>query len=242
MYVHEHTVGSILRSAFKIYGNNFGTIFITYTLPILPFVILTQEAKVAGNIGLLLMGALGNLVVTIFAYGAITVTVSDICLGNQPGFVRSYKRLFGKLFGSVLFTNILQFLVIMGGLLLLVIPGLVAIIWLLFTPAVVILERTSGISALKRSKSLGDGFHWKNAGVLLLLLAVLYLLALVVGGIFGLLLPGLLDHWSFRAVMAVFQEGLFTPILLIGLVLMYYNLRVRKEGYDSDVLAEELKH
>ena len=35
-YLTEHTVGSIVSSAFKIYFRHFGTLFLIYILPVVP--------------------------------------------------------------------------------------------------------------------------------------------------------------------------------------------------------------
>ena len=46
--------------------------------------------------------------------------------------------------------------------------------------------------------------------------------------------------WLVSAVLMVIQHGLVAPISLISLVLVYYDRRVRKEGYDAKALAEDL--
>jgi hypothetical protein len=63
----------------------------------------------------------------------------------------------------------------------------------------------------------------------------------VIGGVFGFT-PDPLNrpNWIFRAVNTSVSQGLATPIALISLVLIYYDRRVRKEGYDAKALAEDL--
>ena len=57
-------------------------------------------------------------------------------------------------------------------------------IWFMLVSAVVVLENKSGVAALKRSKQLADGSHWRNAGVMLLLVT----LTSVIGGVIGLVI------------------------------------------------------
>jgi len=239
-YLVEHSVGSIIRGAFQIYFRHFGTLFFIYVLPVVPVAVLQGEAQIAGERSLLVFSVLLSIVVSLFAFGAMTVAVSDICLGNPPSFRRSYARVLGKLVLLLLLTNLLQMLAIAVGFVLLVIPGLVAMLWFMLSSSIVVLEGRSGVAALKRSKQLGDGSHWRNAGLLLVLFIVTAAIGGVIGGVFGGLFPGLLEHWTFRTVQAVVQQGLAMPVTLIALVLIYYDRRVRKEGYDAKALAEDL--
>ena len=168
-YLVEHTVGSIIRSAFKIYFGHFGTLFLIYMLPVLPVVLIQQEAQLTGSAVLILLSLILTLIVALFAYGAIAVAVSDVCLGNAPSFKRSYTKILGKSALLLLGTVLLQIFALLVGLVLLVIPGLVGAVWLMLSPAIAVLEGKGGIAALKRSKQLGDGSHWRNGGLILLL-------------------------------------------------------------------------
>lgn len=239
-YLVEHTVGSIIGGAFKIYFRHFGTLFLIYVLPVVPVAMIQGEAQLSGNTVLIILSVLLTLIVSYFASGATTVAVSDVCLGNAASFKRSYAKILSELVLLLLVTNILQMLAIAIGLVLLVIPGVVLAIWLIMSPAVVVLERRSGVTALKRSKQLGDGSHWRNAGLFLLLVIIMTVIGGVIGGVFGFTFPRLLNHWIFRAVLTSVQQGLAAPIMLISLVLVYYDRRVRKEGYDAKALAEDL--
>lgn len=239
-YLVEHTVGSIVRGAFQIYFRHFGTIFLIFMLPVAPVAVLQGEAALSGNSSLIIFSSALYVAVSLFAYAAVTIAVSDVCLGNQPSFRRSYARVLGKLVLLLLVTNLLQMLAFAAGLVLLVVPGLVLMIWLVLTSPVVVLEGKSGVAALKRSKQLGDGSHWRNAGLLLLLFIIMAVVGGLIGGVFGFLFPDSVEHWSFRTLIAVVQSGLSVPIMLIALVLTYYDRRVRKEGYDAKALAEDL--
>jgi hypothetical protein len=127
------------------------------------------------------------------------------------------------------------------GLVLLVIPGLVLMIWLMLTPSVVVLENRSGVAALKRSKQLGDGSHWRNAGLFLLLNMITWVMGGVLGFVIGLVGAFLSsDPETVIPVAVSLSLGLFIPLTLIAIVLVYYDRRVRKESYDAKALAEDL--
>ena len=107
------------------------------------------------------------------------------------------------------------------------------------------------MTALKRSKQLGDGSHWRNAGLVLLLAVIMGVIG-VIGGVVGGLIqvvfasafPHLLNDWIVDlivlAVPTGIQGGLAVPVMLISYVLVYYDRRVRKEGYGAKNLAEDL--
>lgn len=242
-YLAEHTVGTILRGAFKIYGRHFGTLCLVYILPSIPAMIINQEAHRSGNTTFVILSAMLLLMVLLFAYGAATIAVSDACIGNPPSLKRSYSKILSKIvFLRFVGTAILQIFVLTVGLGLLVIPGLVFALWFMLSPPIVMLEGRSGIAALNRSKQLADGSHWRNAGLiaaLLIIEGVIIGIIAIFARVFAAIFPYLVDTWVFRwTVTAIY--ALWLPILPISLVLVYYDRRVRKEGYDATALAEDL--
>jgi len=240
-FLRPQSVGDILTNTFSIYGRGFIAICLTYFLPLFPVTLWQTETRVAGAMGLYWLGFLVSIFASLFAFGAITVAVSDLVLGNRPSVARSYGRVFsGSMFMRLFGASLLQALFIGVGFILLVIPGLIAVMWLLFTPAVVVLEGLGGMNALKRSKALGQGFNWRNVGVFLLMIVIGGVFGGIVGGLFGFLFPGSLGTFAHRLLLSAIQL-LTGPVSLIAIVLMYYDLRVRKEAYDAAALAEDLR-
>jgi hypothetical protein len=244
-YLREHSVGSILRSSLQIYRRNFLSLFLIYSLPAFPFTVAQQEAQATGRAPLALVLVLVNLFVGFFAFGAITVAISDICLGDRPGVIRSYRRLGGATMRRLMWSNFLQIVVVALGLILLVIPGLILMVRLLFTSVVATLENVSGRAALTRSATLGKGFYWRNTTVLLLFIAVFGLVGGLAGLFFALISMGvgadnLAESSVARTLIAISMLSLY-PLGFTCITLMYYDLRVRKEAYDLRALAEDLR-
>jgi len=177
-----------------------------------------------------------------------TVAVSEICLGIRPSAVRAYSRVFANA-GRVFGTYLLATLIVVMGLLALIVPGFVLGIWYMFVGPVVVIESVGGRAALKRSRELGRGFYWRNFGVYLLLSLVVVVVMLVVAVLAGALVGAVLGVVGFsidditRISMLVGTVSfiLFTPVILIALVLLYYDMRARKEGYGATQLAEDLQ-
>ena len=237
-YLRPQSVGDVLRNAAEIYGRNFGVIFVTYFLPVFPIGVWQKEAQVARALGWSLFAFICLFVASCIAWGAITIAVSDICLGNKPSIARSYQKIFSGALGRLFVAGLLQTLSVLIGLVLCVVPGVIAMLWFMFTPPAVMLEGFGGTKALQRSKQLAQGYLGRNFLVLILLIII----GAVIGGIVGGILGGLqlTETFLFRFALLAIQT-LIAPFSITAMILLYYDLRVRKEAYDAAALAEDLR-
>jgi hypothetical protein len=248
-FVREHSVGSLLRSTWTLYRSNFSPLFLCYFLPTFTVAVLEQLGAVYEITGLSAVAVPLNLLLAFLATGAVTVTISDICLGNTPSLRRSYGRLLKQcLWLRLAGTGLLQSALIVLGLLLLVVPGLVLIIRLMFTANLLVIERSRGPSAIKRSLELTRGGVWRLAGITSLLCALTVGAVIVLMcALFPMLLavstlapdPRLVETLAGVLFLASMQ-GIFYPFFFIAQILLLYDLKVRKEAYDSAMLAEDM--
>jgi hypothetical protein len=108
-------------------------------------------------------------------------------------------------------------------------------------PAIV-LERASGWRGLQRSWQLISGRFWPTFGRMLLLALIASIISSVIAAIFEIPGAALAPSSTFvfdqvaSAVAAVFVG----PITYIGVTLLYYDIRIRKEGFDIEMLARSL--
>jgi hypothetical protein len=239
-YLVEHSVGSIINTSFGIYFKHFRALFLIYILPMVPVTLAQTEALKSENkllvVSTVLLFALANVIAT----AAMTVAVSDICVGNGARVRRAYTRISGKLLLVLLGTGLLQALALGFGLVLFILPGLAFVTWMMLATSVVVLEGKGGVAALKRSKQLGDGSHWRNAGLLITMTIFMFVVGGIIGGAFAMVFPELVDSTAFNAITSGLQHGFAAPITLVLIVLIYYDRRVRKEGYDTRALTEDL--
>jgi hypothetical protein len=262
VYLVEHTIGSIIRASFRIYAHHFGTLFLIYVLPVLPLAAVQMELSARESSDALPVVFVLTVGVNYLASAAMTVAVSDVCLGDTPTFARSYARVLNRRVLLLFWTAVLNGVVLAPWVLALVVlvaakvvesglaiavavvatllPALVAVVWFMTAAQVVVLEGKGGVAALWRSKRLGDGSHCRGAIAIALLTAVLLVASALLGGFFGALFPGQVSGWAFRTFTATVQQGLAAPVMLIALTLVYYDRRVRKEAYDARALAEDL--
>lgn len=118
---------------------------------------------------------------------------------------------------------------------------LVAVRTAIAAPAIV-LERVSGWRGLQRSWHLVKGRFWPTFGRILLLALISGIVSSIVAAIIDV--PGaaidpnnsfIYDQLS-SAIAAIFVG----PITYIGVTLLYYDARIRKEGFDIEMLASSL--
>ena len=214
-------------------------------------------ARLAGLLPLAAGVLLLMAVLLPLANGACCVAVSELYLGRRISVREAYGRVF-PILGRLLWTFILVGLFTLGaeiaGLPVLLIGALVAAVWmstlLLFAWPVAVIEGTWGLDALRRSRDLVQSGFWRILGtwiVLTLLVglaaqAVALPLVIVCGIALGL------GEASQTLVHAITQgigsamSLLLTPITIIGTVLLYYDTRIRKEGFDLQVMAAALGH
>lgn len=243
-YLREFSVGGLLRCSLQIYRRNFLTLFLIYALPAFPFGVAQMEAQSTGRPMLALIAVCFNLLVGLVAFGAITIAVSGICIGERPGVIRSYRALGGATLARLAWANLLQLAALFVGFLLLVVPGLILTVRLVFTPIVAVLEGVTGRAAFTRSAALSRSFYWRNVKVLLLFLCVLWSVFALSGVVMGVVAAvsggSLMTERITRTLLMLVMVSLY-PWMFAALTLMYYDLRVRKEAYDLRALAEDLR-
>jgi hypothetical protein len=247
-FISEQSAGSLLRNALALYRSNFRPLFLTYVVPTFPVLVLQQIAEGTENVGLYVATLVLGWLVSFFAIAALTVVLSDVCLGNEPTVRRAYGKLFkGGLWLRVLLTALLQTLVVLIGFLLLIVPGIVLAIRLLLGSTVVVLEGESGVKALKRSMHLTKGHFWRLFGLLALLSVMLFgmvFVALLGIGTVLAALDAMYEVTQLDIVIAILLgavlQGVLYPIFFITVVLLYYDLRARKESYDVEMLSEDM--
>jgi hypothetical protein len=131
-------------------------------------------------------------------------------------------------------------LAVLAGTLLLVIPGVVVMVATSVAVPAAVVERKGAVGAFRRSLALTRGYRWPlfAAGfVLVVVVSVLSAIGQAVASVLAsLVLPA--EH-ALAASLVLSQLGnaLFSAIPTVGISVAYHDLRVAKEGVDTDALA-----
>ncbi|MBA3316561.1 MAG: hypothetical protein H0T50_00520 [Gemmatimonadales bacterium] len=244
------SVGEILDVSFTLYRRHFATLgtvaVLCSGLPVLLSLYIEASGGVLQNMSLTLVYYMVFTVLSSIATAATVFVVSESYLGHPLGAAGALTRA-TPLLGRLVVCSLLLAVVVGFGFLFFVIPGIVLLSGLLLAfPSLVLESDSSPTGALSRSWSLTRGSRLRMLGLLMTLVALLYVPIIALGAIAtlvfpsdpagGRLTPGLLT----LAVVGVLQMLLY-PLLYCVLTVAYYDLRVRKEGFDLEMLASTLQ-
>lgn len=195
----------------------------------------TTAALLAGIFGLVTF-----LFVLPFLTAAIARATAEVYLGGSPGVGEIYRFALART-GSILLVTFLVSLATLGGFIALIIPGIIFYIRFTFSTSVVVVEGRRGRKAMGRSWRLAKGFFWKILGTVLLA----GILTSIVGGVIQLPLAIAADQigesgWALRAVGGSVASILTRPFVGIVVVLLFFDMRIRKEGFDLALMAQEI--
>ena len=263
-------VGEILDLAIRIYRERFASLLKAVAVVVAPVAVLRALVQVslapddddplftgpvdatgeptidAGELwsllaGLLVVG-LVSLVASQLATGASFKLVSGAYLDEAPDWRQSLAFATARLGSLAWLTIVFGFLVGLG-FLACIVPGVyLYVAWAVAVP-VLLLEDVRGRRALKRSRGLVKDRWWPTAGVLV----VAFILSAIVQGVFSGLLLAVVSAGDNDLVAAVAQAVadtagtvLTTPFTAAVTTVVYFDLRVRKEGFDLELLARRV--
>jgi hypothetical protein len=243
------TTGTLLDRAFRLYTSNFSLMLGIAAAAYVPFylIMLVLEASLSGRLqsptGLpmllfqLVFMILWASVAFPLASGAATFAISERYLGNEVSIGDALLRGLSH-FWTLSLAQITATIRVMFGFILLIIPG---ILWMLsyslVVPAILV-EGHKAMPGLKRSRELVKGYR----GKVFLVMVVINLLQAVLAGGVGVISSFLLT--ADAAGTAVLSSALgnllsilLTPLGIIAAILLYYDMRIRKEGFDLEMLS-----
>jgi hypothetical protein len=172
---------------------------------------------------------------------AVLRAVSVAYLGGTPDWRESLRAATARL-GPLIWLGFLMFAGLTLAFLALIGPGIwLGVAWAVAFP-VLIAEGKRGAKALGRSFHLVQGRWWPTFGALFLAFLLQAFIGVVLGVPLGLVtittdsnsLPAIL----FTMVVSVVSSVITTPFMAAVLVLIYFDLRVRKEGFDLQLLSQ----
>ena len=128
-------------------------------------------------------------------------------------------------------------LIAMVGLMLCVVPGVIFMLWFMLVIPVVVLEKTGAIDSIGRSRELMRGNLTKGFVIGLVVVVLASLVSMGVGFALGVI-PGL--PVFFRELISTTLQALVLPISTAPGLLFYYDIRIRKEAFDLQMLSRHM--
>jgi hypothetical protein len=247
------STGEILDVSFGLYRQRFGPLvkvaLLTAAVPMLIEIYVTTAGGQFANLGLSLANLFLKTVLSLLALGATIFIVSESDLGHDLSAADALKRSVPFL-GRLVLLSILLGLVIGVGFLLFIIPGCVFLAGLVASvPALVLENHQSALEAMARGWGLSRGFRRKQF-VIVATVFILQLIPVVAAGFFlpefsspaaAYELEGGSGSASIILGLALILQVLISPFVYCTVTVAYYDLRVRKEGFDLEILAARLQ-
>lgn len=195
---------------------------------------------IAGVLVVVMLGFVSTTVAT----GACFKAVSDAYLGAEPDWKSSLRYTIDHIW-PLLWLTFLGFLGTAFGFLFCILPGVwLAIVWSVSTPAL-LTEGVRGTRALSRSFRLVQSRFWPATAVIV----VSYLIRTVLnsaigGGVAALTFTDIGQNVLLTQVLSgaagAVAAIIATPFQAAVIAVLYFDLRVRTEGFDLQLLAQRL--
>jgi len=207
------------------------------------------EAMMRGLMAFMALASLSfivGLLVILLTQGATVIAVSELYLGRTITIADSFRRVRGEL-GTLLGLLILSGLAIIAGCIFLIIPGIYLMCRLLVGVPAALAEKLGPTEAFERSFSLTSNNAGRAFVILLLYFAIfmgaalLFVVPFDIGMFASRGNPSMTMFWTAMVQVGGFAASVFvTPILTIASAVFYYDLRVRKEAFDLQMLMSPL--
>lgn len=253
------SVGDILDRGLKLLLARLPTFFVIMFIVQLPVLLVQIIAPVLSErnpYAAFLLGSLVALVLSLaltqIGTAAILHVISQEFIDRRVGIGDAFRVGLAR-FGSLLLGTLAYGLAVGVGLALCIVPGLIFLSWFSLFSQVIVVEGRGAGDALSRSKDLSEGYRWRILGVLLLLGIVQNILIwgaiLVLGRLFPAVEPvqtAIGIQLKFNVANQVIQQILLFPIgalvatyISVCMTLLYFDLRIRKEGFDLELAAQK---
>ena len=243
--LRKRSATEIVDAAFQLYRRHALVYIMVTALAYAPWLVLNlilfRSISTPGTtpnfgFGRLAFVWFGNFITFTLMSGVLTKLVADAYLNGEPGRIEDAVRVVLPRVPALIGSAIGKLLLITLGFMLLIVPGIIFSLMFVATTAVIVLEGKGVIEAFGRSAQLTRNQKMHVFGTYLLIFVLYFLLSIGV-----VVLTGFLAFSAVipQVVWTVFII-LFYPIFGISEMLIYYDLRVRNEGYDVEILAGSL--
>ena len=231
-------LGDLISETFRVYRKGFWGFVVIALCAQIPFLI-EQLTPMPVLVSILFLVA--SFFLFILADGAITLAVAWQYLGRQINVAESYRAAWGRILSLVGGALIFIIALLFSALLSVIIIGIplffyLLVKWWFYVQAIMLEGQTGPREALRRSHGLVTRSWWRvfGIGIAFLLVGIGVNIAASIPGFIALAFsPTVSTIFLFVAGVVVL------PIGTIGATLVYFDLRIKKEGYTLERMTSE---
>jgi hypothetical protein len=244
------SMGEILDVSFGMYRALFTPLLMvtvaTQAVPLVLSVFVQSAGGMLAHPWVYLGSMLLSIILSALAAAASTFILSENYMGRRITAEEAFRRSV-PFIGRLVWLAILTSFVVGLGLVLFIIPGCILLAGLILaSPALVIEGIPNATDAMGRAWALSRGHRWK---IFACLVVTFILVLLPVVALSGFAVAGADPESMRRGVspvgilwlsVASALQVLIYPMVYCVLTVAYYDLRVRKEAFDLEILAAGL--
>jgi hypothetical protein len=231
----------ILDASFEIYRRYFAIFIAINVFAAIPVALSSYVAQNAvllrepGGLATSSMIRLLGAFITPFTEGAMTCAASAAYLGvpvDLETVVRAAFRQPGRLF----FAMFAKWILLIFGLILFIVPGLIVFKRYFAIPMTVLFEDNNVGDAISRSRDLSNG----SGSRIFILIGGVFIFTLLMTMFITQTLASLSHAVAVGAVLTLLVATAISPFSTIVSTLLYYDVRIRREGYDIELMTQAL--
>ena len=242
------SIGVVLDSGFRLFAAGFSKVIglsvaanIIVYLPMLifmPFLMSNTQPPPEAFTGGFFIAALVAGILSMAFYLAI-IRVFGAIARDEPvsigaALTAGLKRLLPMLIAAILYM-----IVVSLGMVLLIIPGMIVMLTLMFFSVAMVLDEEGIISSLSRSHKLVWGNWWRTATVLTVPLVIVFVMMMAVSLLMAFLGQFLPAAGVVSLVMQIVVNALTQLLFYAIFVVQYQDLILRKEGTDLELRLQQ---
>jgi hypothetical protein len=207
---------------------------VLWTSEILAASLNADEVGASMSMGGTIFPFLAWLVWSPFVDAALIAAASESYMGRQPTVPGALKSMTGK-FGVILGVMLLRALALIGGLALLIVGSVYFYLRFYCAVGVAMIEDRRAGESFSRSTVLTQNALGRVLGTLMLVYLIYTCLSVLPA------VPALfMQNATLLSVLSALATIVLYPMWPVVATVLYYDLRVRKEGLDIEMLAGEL--
>jgi hypothetical protein len=255
----QRGVGDLLSAAFELYKDHWQTLMGITAVVVVPvaFIQAFITHQLTGNVtvrqidvgtgtqvvvhtsagfGRTLLASIVLGLLSIFVWALLTGAITRAVVSDAAGVPSDLSDSYGFAGGralSIIWIGLLAGLAIGIGFVFLIIPGIFLLVKFCACVPAMVVEGRRGTAALGRSWNLTTGWFWHVLGALVLA----WLISVVVGAI----LSAPFSAWPVRAIGQAIAQIVTLPFTTTVGVLIYLDLRARREALTVEMLRTELQ-
>ena len=247
------SIGHTLDSGFRLYFVCFKrAVLLSFVAALALFVptlvlqlIGSSEAPLSGGaLALLIPAIVVCLIVYLLFYLSVLYRVGSIAWGRADSagecLLAGLRRLL-----PVVFASLLYLLAMMGGMVLLVIPGIILSVSMAFYMLCILFDGDGVLESLRHSHRLVWGSWWRTV-VLTSVIMVVYMVIYLAIGVPVAILDELVfdvqfgEQGMFALLGDLLASAITIPMMASVFIVVFHDLKLRKEGHDLEARVEAL--